>query len=80
METKIKKILSNKGLTQIDLIRKIEEQFGFTFGRSYISKFCSGQIDNYTIKKAYLLSKTLDVNIDDIVEHENLEKYIKNTM
>jgi transcriptional regulator with XRE-family HTH domain len=80
METRIQKILNKKGLTQGDLINKIKSETGFIFGRSYISKFCSGHIDNYTIKNAYLLSNSLEVKIDDIVEVEKLEKYIEKTV
>jgi len=72
---KIQEILNQKGLTQGDFILLIKEKTGYLFGRSYISKICSGKLENYTIKTALIISQSLGVNVDDIIE-EKIKKSI----
>ena len=77
MNTKLQKILNDSGLTQGDLILKIKQKYGITFTRSYVSKICAGIINNYTIRTALILSETLGVNIDDIID-QKAKKEMKN--
>lgn len=73
--TKIQEILNQKGLTQGDFILLIQRKTGYHFGRSYISKICSGKLENYTIKTALIISQSLDVEVDEIIE-EKIKKNI----
>lgn len=70
MTTKLQKILNNNGLTQGDLILKIERKYGMRFTRSYVSKICAGVITNYTIRTALILSETLGCKLDDLIDPE----------
>lgn len=73
-ETKIERILRDKGWSQGDLVRSIKAKSGFKIGRDRISKICTGRLTNYTVETARLISEALDVSIDDIVEIENVKK------
>jgi len=55
-------------MTQRDLQRAIIRKFNVKLGDDRISKMVSGQLTNYHIKTAKLISETLGVSIDDIVE------------
>lgn len=72
MTTKLQNILNDKNLTQGDFIHKVKDKFGTTFTRSYVSKICAGVINNYTLKTAIIISETLNVSVDDIVD-ENVK-------
>jgi transcriptional regulator with XRE-family HTH domain len=72
MTTKLQNILNDKNLTQGDFINKVKDKFGNTFTRSYVSKICAGIITNYTLKTAIIISETLNVSVDDIVD-ENVK-------
>jgi DNA-binding Xre family transcriptional regulator len=74
METKIERILRDRGWSQGDLVRSIKAKSGFKIGRDRISKICTGRLTNYTVETARLISEALDVSIDDIVEIENVKK------
>jgi DNA-binding Xre family transcriptional regulator len=73
-ETKIEKILRDRGWSQGDLVRSIKAKSGFKIGRDRISKICTGRLTNYTVETARLISEALDVSIDDIVDIENVKK------
>jgi transcriptional regulator with XRE-family HTH domain len=77
MNTRIQKILNDKGLTQGDLINNIEQKYGVKFTRSYVSKICSGLIANYTIRTALILSETLGVKVHDIVDTKAKKEIVK---
>lgn len=74
METKIERILRDRGWSQGDLVRSIKAKSGFKIGRDRISKICTGRLTNYTVETARLISEALDVSIDDIVDIENVKK------
>ena len=74
METKIERILRDRGWSQGDLVRSIKVKSGFKIGRDRISKICTGRLTNYTVETARLISEALDVSIDDIVDIENVKK------
>jgi hypothetical protein len=67
-QTKIQKLLELRNINQSKLISQIYEKTGHQYDRGYISKICSGKIDNFTIKTAIIISTILRVKIDKIVE------------
>jgi DNA-binding Xre family transcriptional regulator len=66
--TKLAIILAERGMSQRDLQRSIEEQHGFKIGDDRISKMVNGKLINYHIQTAKLIADSLDVKIDDIVD------------
>lgn len=68
MSTKLQNILNEKGLTQGDLINKIKDKYGVEFTRSYVSKVCSGVITNYTVRTALMISETLGISLNQIID------------
>jgi DNA-binding Xre family transcriptional regulator len=74
IRTKIELILKQRNLSQTDLQRLIQKKSGFKIGRDRISKIVSGKIKNYTLETAKMISESLNVTIDDIVELENIKK------
>jgi len=66
-QTKLSLILSEQGLSQIDLFYLIQSQTGKTIGLDRISKMANGKI-NYTIETAKIIAKTLDVTLDRLVD------------
>ena len=66
--TKLASILIDKGLTQRDLQRAIYDKHGVKLGDDRISKMVTGKLKNYHLLTAKIVSSTLDVKIDDIVE------------
>ena len=79
MATKLQKILNKKNLTQGDFILLAQSKYGIVFTRSYISKICSGNITNYTVKTALIISKTLEVNLNDIIDTNSEKIMVKET-
>lgn len=72
--TKIEKILTERNLSQGDLVRLIKAKSGFKIGRDRISKICTGKLKNYTIETAKMISEALEVTMDDIVDIQNVKK------
>jgi DNA-binding Xre family transcriptional regulator len=72
--TKISKILKERGIRQKDFINIIEDTTGIRFSRDRISRICTGKIKNYTIETAVILSSSLGVSIDDIVDNKRDKK------
>ena len=66
--TKLAIILAERGMSQRDLQRLIEEQYEFKIGDDRISKMVNGKLVNYHIQTAKLIADSLDVKIDDIVD------------
>ena len=66
--TKLAIILAERGMSQRDLQRAIEEQYGFKIGDDRISKMVNGKLVNYHIQTAKLIADSLNVKIDDIVD------------
>ena len=67
-QTKLAKILKDKNISQAKFRIMINEKTGVDIGADRISKVCTGRLQNYTLYTARLISATLDVSIDDIVE------------
>ncbi len=67
-KTKIAVLLEKKGMSQAELIRRINEISDTDIGKDRISKICTGRLQNYTLFTARLISEALGVKIDDIVE------------
>ena len=66
--TKLQQLLIDKEMTQRDLQRAILEKQNVFIGDDRISKLVNGVQKNVTMKTAKLVSDTLGVKIDDIVE------------
>jgi DNA-binding Xre family transcriptional regulator len=66
--TKLGIILAERGMSQRDLQRAIQNQHGFKIGDDRISKMVNGKLKNYHVQTAKLVAETLDVKIDDIIE------------
>jgi len=80
MTTKLQKILNEKNLTQGDFILQVQYKYGLVFTRSYISKVCSGIITNYTVKTALIISDTLGVGLEDIIDTKSKKIMVKETI
>lgn len=80
MATKLQKILNEKNLTQGDFILQVQSKYGLVFTRSYVSKLCSGIITNYTVKTALIISDTLGVGLDDIIDTKSKKIMVKETI
>lgn len=72
--TKLEKILTQRRMSQGDLIRLIQTKSGFKIGRDRISKICTGRLQNYKVETAKLISEALGVKMDDIVDIKNIKK------
>ena len=66
--TKLAKILNDKWMTQIDLQIAIQEKHGIKLGDDRISKMVTGVLKNYHTNTAKLISTTLEVTLDDIID------------
>jgi transcriptional regulator with XRE-family HTH domain len=75
--TKLKELLKDRNIKQQDLIKLIEDNTGFRFGRDRISRICTGKFKNYSIETAVMISEALNVPIDEIVELKNVKKLNK---
>jgi plasmid maintenance system antidote protein VapI len=73
-ETKLEKILRDRGLTQGDLQRMIKAKSGFKIGRDRISKICTGRLTNYTVETAKMISEALEISMDSFVELQDVRK------
>lgn len=73
--TKLEQILSERNLSQGDLIRMIKKRSGFKIGRDRVSKIYTGRLTNYTMLTAVIISEALGVTIDEIVELKDIKKY-----
>jgi len=86
IKTKLELILEERGLSQGDLIRLIENKTavyddkglrvtnGFVIGRDRISKICSGRLTNYHLETAQMIAEALGISIDSFVELNNIKK------
>lgn len=68
-QTKIARILKERGMTQRDLQRAIFNEHGVKFGDDRISKICTGRLKNYHTNTAIIIASTLNVTVDDILEY-----------
>jgi DNA-binding Xre family transcriptional regulator len=74
MQTKIERILTERNMSQCDLVRLIKAKSGFKIGRDRISKICTGRLTNYTVETARMISEALECSMDEIVDMENIKK------
>ena len=74
MTTKLEQILTDRGMSQGDLVRLIRDKSGFKVGRDRISKICTGRLTNYTMETAVMIAEALGVAIDDLVELKDIKK------
>jgi DNA-binding Xre family transcriptional regulator len=72
--TKLEAILSERRMSQGDLVRLIQRKSGFKIGRDRISMICTGRLKNYTMETAVMISEALEVPLDAIVEISNVKK------
>jgi len=66
--TKLTKILIDRGMSQRDLQRAIFEKHGILLGDATISRIVNGIKRNYHLTTAKIISDTLGVTIDQIIE------------
>ena len=72
--SKLEKILIERQISQIELVRIIQEKSGFKIGKDRISKICTGRLKNYTVETAKMISEALEVPMDEFVELQNIKK------
>jgi DNA-binding Xre family transcriptional regulator len=72
--TKLEQILTEREMSQGDLVRLIRDRSGFKVGRDRISKICTGRLTNYTMETAVMIAEALGVTIDDLVELKDIKK------
>ena len=66
--TKLAQILNRRNLTHRDLQKRIHKKFGIIYSDDRISRLVNGKISNYSIQTAKILSQTLGVRIDRIID------------
>lgn len=66
--TKLQAILKERQMSQRDLQRAIIESHGIKIGDDRISKIVNGRIVNLQLRTAKIISETLKVKIEDIIE------------
>jgi DNA-binding Xre family transcriptional regulator len=66
--TKLQEILSQKEMSQADLIKIIKDKTGMEFDKGNLSRIVNGVKTNFTIETARIISDALDVTIDDIID------------
>lgn len=66
-QTKLSKILTEKGLTQRQLRILIYQKTGQRLGEDRISKIATGKLTNIQTKTAKLIADALDVQVDDVI-------------
>jgi DNA-binding Xre family transcriptional regulator len=68
METKLKKILDKKNMTQTDLYHKIKSTCKSYLGRDVISKIVTGKKQNYEMFTLLKICVALNVTPNEIIE------------
>ena len=66
--TKLQAILEQRNMTQSELIRVIKEKTGIEFDKGNLSRIINGVKTNFTIETGKIISDTLDVTIDEIID------------
>ena len=73
-KTNLDRLIRSRGLSQGDLLRLIRANSGYIIGRDRISRICTGDVTNFSVKTARLISDALQVSIDSIVDIKNITK------
>jgi len=68
METKIKKILEKRNMTQTDLFNSIKSNCNNYLGKDVISKIVNGKKENYEIFTLLKICVALNVTPNEIIE------------
>ena len=68
METKIKKILEKRNMTQTDLFNAIKSNCNNYLGKDVISKIVNGKKENYEIFTLLKICVALNVTPNEIIE------------
>lgn len=68
METKIKKILEKRNMTQTDLFNSIKSNCKTYLGKDVISKIVNGKKENYEIFTLLKICVALNVTPNDLIE------------
>ena len=66
--TKLQQIIENRQITQSDFIRIIKEKTGIDFDKGNLSRIVNGHKTNFTIETARILSDSLGVTLDEIID------------
>lgn len=69
-ETKLKRILRSKRISQTELYERIKEQCNVCLGQDVISRIASGQKTNYHIDTLLKICVALNVTPNDIIEKD----------
>ena len=78
METKLKKLLREKGFTQTDLYNRIKEQCNSYLGQDVISRIVNGKKVNYEIHTLLKICLALKCTPNDLIEtREFVKKNVK---
>ena len=67
-ETKLKKILKNRNLSQTDLYELIKSNCKTYLGKDVISKIVNGKKENYEIHTLLKICVALNVTPNDVIE------------
>jgi DNA-binding Xre family transcriptional regulator len=67
-KTKLEALLIQREMSNEELRRTIQEQSGENIGSDRISRIVNGQLTNYYVRTAILISRALSVPIEDILE------------
>lgn len=75
-KTRLQVILKSRGLTNREFANLILETTGRDFKESNLSKIITGKNTTFSIQDGIVISKALDLKIDDIVGFENVENEV----
>lgn len=72
--TKIEQILTNRKLSQGDLMRLIKQKSGFKMGRDRISKICTGRLTNPRVATMVMIAEALEVSVSEVIDIKDIKK------
>jgi transcriptional regulator with XRE-family HTH domain len=68
---RLPKILSERGLSQIEFQKLIKDSTGAFIGTDRISRICTGKLRTYKLETAMKISDSLKVTIDSFIEDDS---------
>lgn len=69
-DTRLKQLMHERNISQLDLRDLIYERFGELYGPDRISNMVNGHNVNCTVRSYLLVAEVLQVPVDDILEKE----------
>jgi transcriptional regulator with XRE-family HTH domain len=70
-KVRLTKILSERGLSQIEFQKLIKNETGTSIGTDRISRICTGKLRTYKLETAMKISDALKVTIDTFIEDDS---------